>query len=55
MSRLNDIKKTIETVQKVPLGELIEQCDERNSNGIYHIDDVKGVSINKVFESVVEN
>ena len=48
MSRLNDIKKTIETVQKVPLGELIEQCDERNSNGIYHIDDVKGVSINKV-------
>ena len=48
MSRLNDIKKTIETAQKVQLGELIEQCDERNSNGIYHIDDVKGVSINKV-------
>ena len=48
MSRLNDIKKTIEAAPKVPLGELIEQCDERNSNGIYHIDDVKGVSINKV-------
>ncbi len=48
MSRLNDIKKAIEAAPKVPLGELIEQCDERNSNGIYHIDDVKGVSINKV-------
>lgn len=48
MSRLDDIKKAIDAAPKVPLRELIEQCDERNSNGIYNIDDVKGVSINKV-------
>lgn len=31
------------------LGALIEQCDERNDNLIYTINDVKGISIQKVF------
>lgn len=34
---------------KYKLGELIEQCDERNDNLTYSIDDVKGISIQKVF------
>lgn len=34
---------------KYKLGELIEQCDERNSGGAYTIDDVKGISIQKIF------
>lgn len=34
---------------KYKLGELIEQCDERNDNLVYSIDDVKGISIQKVF------
>ncbi len=48
MSRLDDITNALDAAPKVPLGELIEQCDERNYSGIYHINDVKGVSINKV-------
>ena len=31
------------------LGELIEQCDERNSEGNYNLEDVKGISIQKIF------
>ena len=31
------------------LGELLEPCDERNSNGIYSLKDVKGISIEKRF------
>ena len=31
----------------VRLGEYIEQCDERNSEGLYTLDDVRGVSIDK--------
>ena len=31
------------------LGELIEPSDERNSDGKYGIDDVKGISIQKIF------
>ena len=34
---------------KYKLGDLIEQCDERNSEGIYSLDDVKGISIQKIF------
>ena len=34
---------------KYKLGDLIEQCDERNDNLVYSIDDVKGISIQKVF------
>ena len=31
------------------LGELIELCDERNTEGKYTVDDVKGISIQKIF------
>lgn len=31
------------------LGELIELCDERNAKGKYTVDDVKGISIQKIF------
>lgn len=34
---------------KYKLGELIQLEDERNSNGDYSLDDVKGISIQKVF------
>lgn len=34
---------------KYKLGDLIEQCDERNSEGIYSLDDVKGISTGKLF------
>lgn len=34
---------------KYKLGDLIEQCDGRNSEGIYSLDDVKGISIQKIF------
>lgn len=34
---------------KFKLGELLEQCDERNSEQLYSIDDVKGISIQKIF------
>lgn len=36
-------------LSKYKLGTLIEQCDERNDNLVYSIDDVKGISIQKVF------
>lgn len=32
---------------EVELGEYIEPCDERNSKGIYTLDDVRGISIQK--------
>lgn len=32
---------------EVELGEYIEQCDERNSDGKYTLDDVRGISIQK--------
>lgn len=34
---------------KYKLGELLEQCDERNSEQLYSIDDVKGISTSKAF------
>lgn len=34
---------------KYKLGELIRLCDERNSDLSFGIDDVKGISIQKVF------
>ena len=34
---------------KYKLGRLIELCDERNANGQYALDDVKGISIQKCF------
>lgn len=37
----------IEHAPMVRLGDLIELCDERNSEGKYGIDDVRGISIEK--------
>ena len=31
------------------LGDLIEQCDERNTELLYSLEDVKGISIQKIF------
>lgn len=39
----------IEHAPMVRLGELIELCDERNSEGKYGIDDVRGISTEKKF------
>lgn len=36
-------------LKKYKLGELIELCDDRNSDNIYTLDDVKGISIKKEF------
>ena len=34
---------------EVPLGEYIDSCDERNSEGKYTVDDVRGISTDKKF------
>jgi type I restriction enzyme S subunit len=36
-------------LKKYKLGELIELCDERNSDNQYKLSDVKGISIKKEF------
>ena len=36
-------------LKKIKLGELIEPCDERNSENKYTLQDVKGISIQKIF------
>ena len=36
-------------LKKYKLGELIELCDDRNSDNVYTLDDVKGISIKKEF------
>ena len=36
-------------LSKYKLGELIEQCDERNDELKYTLEDVKGISIQKIF------
>lgn len=36
-------------LKKIKLGELIEPCDERNSENKYTLQDVKGISIQKMF------
>ena len=36
-------------LSKYKLGELISLCDERNSDNIYTLSDVKGISIKKEF------
>ena len=36
-------------VKLAQLGEYIEPCDERNSGGIYTLDDVRGISTDKKF------
>lgn len=40
---------------KVELGEYIEPCDERNSDGKYTLDDVRGISTDKRFISTKAN
>lgn len=37
------------SLKKYKLGELIELEDERNENGKYNLDDVRGISIQKIF------
>lgn len=35
--------------EKLKIGEFIEQCDERNSNSVYTLNDLRGISIQKKF------
>ena len=37
------------TLMKYKLGDLIEQCDNRNQELNYSLKDVKGISIQKIF------
>lgn len=41
--------KFFEGAPKVPLGELITECDERNSKNLYTLDNLRGISIEKKF------
>lgn len=43
------------SVKWVQLGEYIESCDERNSEGKYTLDDVRGISTDKKFISTKAN
>ena len=43
------------SVKWVQLGEYIESCDERNSDGKYTLDDVRGISTDKKFISTKAN
>ena len=43
------------SVKWVQLGEYIESCDERNSDGTYTLDDVRGISTDKKFISTKAN
>ena len=42
-------------LSKYKLGELIEQCDQRNSDNVYILDDVRGISTGKEFISTKAN
>lgn len=37
----------VNKTKRIPLGELIEPCDERNNKGLYGLDDVMGMTITK--------
>lgn len=43
------------SVKWVKLGDYIEQCDERNSEGKYALDDVRGISTDKKFIATKAN
>lgn len=43
------------SVKWVKLGDYIEQCDERNSEGEYALDDVRGISTDKKFIATKAN
>lgn len=45
--RLNNWVMSASSVKWVQLGEYIEPCDRRNSEGKYTLDDVRGISIQK--------
>ena len=45
--RLNNWVMSASSVKWVQLGEYIEPCDKRNSEGKYTLDDVRGISIQK--------
>ena len=42
-------------LRKYKLGELIEQCDMRNIDGTYTLDDVRGISTEKDFMDTKAN
>lgn len=42
-------------LSKYRLGELIEQCDERNTKNDYLADDVRGISTEKSFIATKAN
>ena len=44
-----DVTKIFQGAPMVKLGELIEECDLRNSDNTYTINDLKGISIEKKF------
>ena len=52
MEKYNNYKDSVDTVA---LGELIAQCDERNSDNAYTEDDVRGISTSKEFISTKAN
>ena len=39
----------VNKTKRIPLGELIEPCDERNDKGKYTLEDLRGISIQKKF------
>ena len=47
--RLNNWVMSASSVKWVQLGEYIEPCDKRNSEGKYTLDDVRGISTDKKF------
>ena len=50
MSRIADSK-----VKWRPLGEFIEECDERNADGLFGVESVRGISTNKEMIPTVAN
>ena len=40
---------------KYKLGKLIYPCDERNADGVYTIDDIKGISTGKKIQHVLDS
>lgn len=47
MSEIARLNEAIQLAPRVPLGELIVQCDERNSDGHLSVSDVRGLSTQK--------
>jgi len=41
------LAKIANEYESVPLGEYIEECNNRNADGLYGVDDVRGIGINK--------